>query len=169
MSKASSPTSDNASAAGESAPALRAGRGVVELVVVVEDRLVRLGELLAVLLDVGRALDLCLGDCHLQIIGTDLDPAQRHKRQVPADEALLHGAELGLVGLNVDVNVLQLSDPLAVAINQHLAVPLGDVPLRLPLVLGHRLALSRSRSAGIILPRLASPQSGSTGPWAAHR
>jgi hypothetical protein len=30
---------------------------------------------------------------------------------VPVDEALLDRGELGLIGLNVDVDVLQLSDP----------------------------------------------------------
>jgi hypothetical protein len=49
------------SAAGESPSALGVGRGVVELEVVVERRLVGLGELLAVLLDVRRGLDLLLG------------------------------------------------------------------------------------------------------------
>ena len=52
---------------------------------VVEGRLVCLGELLAVLLDVRRVLDLLPGDRHLQLIGTDLDPTQRHKGQVAAD------------------------------------------------------------------------------------
>src|SRR5690348_17435512 len=54
-----------------------------------------------------------------------------------ADEALLDGGELRLVILNVDVDVLQLSDLLAVAIDQHLAVPLSDVPIGILLVLGH--------------------------------
>ena len=42
------------SATSESAPALGVGRGVVELVVVIQARLIRLGELLAVQFDVGR-------------------------------------------------------------------------------------------------------------------
>src|SRR4051812_42840792 len=130
-----------ASAPGESASALGVGRGVVELVVVIEGRLVRLRELLAVLGDIRRGLDLLLGNRYLQFIRTDLDPAQRHEGQVATDEALLDSAELGLVVLDVDVDVLQLADLLAVTVNQHLAVPLGDVPIGLLLVLGHRRSL----------------------------
>ena len=54
-----------ASAAGESTSALGVRRGVVELEVVVERRLVGLGELLAVLLDVRRGLDLRFGNGYL--------------------------------------------------------------------------------------------------------
>jgi hypothetical protein len=78
--------------------------------VVVEGRLVGLGELLAVLLDVRRILDLLPGHRHLQVIRTNLDPAQRNEGQVPADQALLDGAEPRLIGLDVDVDVLQLAD-----------------------------------------------------------
>jgi hypothetical protein len=56
----------------------------------------------------GADLDLLLGHRELQVIGTYRDPAQRHKRQVSADEALLDGGELRLVVLDVDVDVLKL-------------------------------------------------------------
>src|SRR5436305_951335 len=129
------------STAGESASALGVRRCVVEFVVVVERRLVGLRELLPVLFDVRRRLDLLLGDRYLQVIGTDRDPAQRDKGQVAANEALLDGGELRLIVLDVDVDVLQLADPLAITINEHLAVPLADVPTGTLLVFGHRRSL----------------------------
>jgi hypothetical protein len=60
---------------------------------------------------------------------------------IRADEALLDRGELRLVTLDVDVHVLQLADPLGVAIDQHLAVPLGDVPPCVLLTLVHRRRL----------------------------
>src|SRR6185312_3486774 len=133
------------SAAGEAASALGVGRGVVQLVVVIERRLVRPGELLAMLLDIGRGLDLLRGRGDLQLIGADLDAAKWYEGQVAADEALLDGRELRLVGLDIDIDILKLADPLPVAIDQHLPVPLGDVPLRVLLVLaGHASLLLRS-------------------------
>ena len=47
--------------------------------------------------------------------------------------------------VSTSTNALQLADLPAVAIDKHLAVPVGDVPLGLPLVLGHRLNLLISR------------------------
>jgi hypothetical protein len=91
-----------------------------------------------VLFDVRRVLDLLPGYRHPQVIGADHDAAQGNEGQVPADEPLLDGAELRLVGLDVDVDVLQPADLLAVAIEKHLAVPRGDVPFGVWLVLGHR-------------------------------
>jgi hypothetical protein len=79
-------------------------------------------------LDFGRGLDLILGHRDLEVIGTDLNPAERHKSQVAVDKAFLDSGELRLVGLDVNVNVLQLSDLVAVAIQDHLAVPVGDIP-----------------------------------------
>jgi hypothetical protein len=90
-----------------------------------------------VLLDVGRVLDLLPGDSRFEALGPDLDSTERHKGQVATDEALLDGRELRLVGLDVDVDVLQLADLLAVAVYQHLAVPLRDVPLGILLVLSN--------------------------------
>jgi hypothetical protein len=46
---------------------------------------------------------------------------------VTADQTLLDGAEHRLVGLDVDVDVLELADLLPLAVDQRLAVPLGDV------------------------------------------
>src|SRR5579862_2068583 len=126
-----------ASTARESASALGVRRRVVKHEMVVESRLVRLGEILTMELYVGRGLDSRLGHRYLQLVGADRDSAQRHEGQVAADETFLDRAELRLVVFDVDIDVLQLADLLAVAIDQHLAVPLGDVPLRLTLVLGH--------------------------------
>jgi hypothetical protein len=67
---------------------------------------------------------------------------------VTADEALLDGGELRLVVLHIDVNVLQLANPFAVAIDQHLAVPFRGVPVRVFLVLGHRPVLLELASTG---------------------
>ncbi|MGZ4218240.1 MAG: hypothetical protein ACXVHB_29855 [Solirubrobacteraceae bacterium] len=48
------------------------------------------------------------------------------------------GRELRLVVLHVDVDVLQLADLFSVAIDQHFAVPLRDVPTGIFLLFGHR-------------------------------
>jgi hypothetical protein len=81
--------------AGESASALGLRWGVVELVVVIQSRLVCLGELLAVLLDGWCRLDPLLGYRDLQLVGADLDPAERYEGQVAVDEALLTAANCG--------------------------------------------------------------------------
>src|SRR6478609_5331824 len=97
------------------------------------------------LLDIRRRLDLLPGDRDLQLVGADLDPTEWHEGQMATDKALLDGRELGLVGLDVDVDILELADLLAVEIYQQLAVPLGDIPLRPFLMLGHPvISLSRS-------------------------
>jgi hypothetical protein len=46
---------------------------------------------------------------------------------VAGEQAFLHGAEHRLVGLDVDVDVFELADLLAVSVDQILAVPFGDV------------------------------------------
>lgn len=56
---------------------------------------------------------------------------------MPTNKALLHRCELRLVGLDIDIDVLQLADLLAIAIDEHLAVPLGHTPLRFTLSVGH--------------------------------
>ena len=61
------------------------------------------------LLDVRCCLDLRLGNRYLEVIRTHRDPAQRHKREVAADEALLDGGELRLIVLSVDIDILQLA------------------------------------------------------------
>src|SRR4029450_11674892 len=80
--------------------------------------------------DVGGLLDLFLRHPDPQVVWSDLDPAQRHERQVPADQALFDGAEHGLVGPDVDVNLFELPDLLTVKVDEGLAVPLGDVLMR---------------------------------------
>jgi len=85
---------------------------------VIERRLVGLRELVTVLLDVRRGPDLFLRNRHLQLIGTNRDPAERHERQVATDEALFDRRELGLVSFDIDVHVLQLADLFAVAIDE---------------------------------------------------
>jgi hypothetical protein len=52
------------------------------------------GELLAVLFDVWRGLDLLFGHRYLQVIGSYRDPAQQHVGQMTADETLVDGGEL---------------------------------------------------------------------------
>jgi hypothetical protein len=51
-------------------------------------------------------------------------------------EAFLDGPEHWLVRFDIDVDVFEFADLLAVAVNQLLAVPLGDVPMR-----NHQLCL----------------------------
>ena len=94
---------------------------------VVEVRLVALRELVAVERDLRRVLDLLARDRHLQVVRADRDPAERNKREMSSDQPFLDGAEDGLVGLDVDVDVFQLSDLVSVAIDELRAAPFGDV------------------------------------------
>ncbi len=88
-------------------------------------------------LNVGCRLDLLLRDSHLEVVGTDLDYTQRHKGQMPTDEALLDRAELRFIGLDIDVHILQLADLLTVDIDEHLALPFSCSPLGLTLFVSH--------------------------------
>ena len=54
------------------------------------------------------------------------------------DKAFLHRGELRLVRLNVNVDILQLADLLAMTVDEHLAVPLGHIPLGLFLTVGQK-------------------------------
>ena len=99
----------------ETTSAFRVDWRVVHLEVVIERGLVRLGQFLTVHLDVGCSADLLLGHLDLKIVRTDLNAAQRHERQVTTNEALFDGGELRLVVLDIDVDILQLADLLAVA------------------------------------------------------
>jgi hypothetical protein len=56
---------------------------------------------------------------------------------VTVDEAFLDCGELRFVGLDINVDILKLAYLLAVAVNEHPAVPFGDVPLCLVLIFGH--------------------------------
>src|SRR5581483_4642548 len=70
------------SATGEPSAALRLRRRVVELVVVVEIRLVPSRQLVALQLEVRSGLDVSLRHRYLQVVGSDRDPAQRDEGQV---------------------------------------------------------------------------------------
>jgi len=102
-----------------------------------------------VYLDFWRRPNLFLGRGDPEIIGTDLACGRWDERQMTADKAFLDRGELRLVCLDVDVDVdiLQLADVLAVAIHQHLAVPLGDIPFGLVFIFGHRSLLLLSRGS----------------------
>ncbi|MGD0372730.1 MAG: hypothetical protein ABSC16_13665, partial [Candidatus Dormibacteria bacterium] len=69
-------------------------------------------------------------------------------------ETLLDSAELRLVGLDINVDILQPADVLAVAIDEHLAVPFGDTPRGLVLIFGHIgvLVISRAQLAERVIP-----------------
>jgi len=66
---------------------------------------------------------------------------------VPADKAFLHRRELRLVGLDINLDILQLADLLAIAVDEHLAVPLGHIPSSLSLRVGHVILLIVSGTA----------------------
>jgi hypothetical protein len=100
----------------------------------------------------------CLGDCDLQVVGTDLDSAQWYEGEVTADEAFLDGAELRLVGLDVNVDVNRLAGVLAAAIDEHLVVRVGDTPPGLVLVLGHVDLLVSSLSLCLFSHCVPRPQ-----------
>ena len=87
------------------------------------------------LLNVGGVFDLALGDRRLKDIRGDLDSAERHERQVASDEPFLDGRELRLVRLDVDIDVLEPADLLALAVDEHPAMPLSNIPLSILLLL----------------------------------
>ena len=98
---------------------------------------------------------LVTGTCTLS--GPIVIPISGTKRQVPPDEAFLHGPELRFVGLDVEVDLLEPADPLTVHVHEVPAAPLGDLAVhhrRLGhLRLGHRglgvvLRLRRDRLVG---------------------
>ena len=60
------------------------------------------------------------------------------------DKAFLDRGELRLVRLNVNIDILELADLLAITVNEHLAVPLGDV-LRI-----ERIPISRIEYIGYL-------------------
>src|ERR1700677_785857 len=98
----------------EAAAAFGVDRRVVQLEVVIEGGLIRLRKLTAMDVDVGRGLDLLFGHFHLEIVGTDLHATERHEGQMTADEAFLDRGKLRYIGLDIDVDILQLADLLAV-------------------------------------------------------
>ena len=124
----------------------RSRRGVVQLEVVIERRLIRLGELVAMQLDVGRRATCSLLDTTCKSSGP-IGAPKRHEGQVPIEEAFFDSAELRLVVLYVDVDVLQLAKLLAVAIDEHLVPPIADVPSGRVTLFGHPSASSSSTSA----------------------
>lgn len=75
-----------------------------------------------------------LGRHDLKELETDLNARQRHEGQVTTEDALLDGAEVRFVGLDIHVAVLRLPDPFPVAIDYHLAEPVGNSPLGLGLL-----------------------------------
>ena len=132
------------SAAPEAAAARRRRGGVVEAVVAVQRLLVERRQVVAG--EVRRVLDLRLGHRGPHELGAQRDVAQRHEGQVAADQALLDRAELVGVGLRVDVDVLELADLLAVAVEQILAAPVGEV--RVHHARGHTRAAAGLDRAG---------------------
>src|SRR5579862_4456877 len=95
-----------ASAASQSTTALRGDGRVVQLEVMIERGLVRLGKLLAMQSDFGRGPHPFLGHGHLQVVGADLNASQWDEGQVSTDESFLDGGELRLIGLDVHVDIL---------------------------------------------------------------
>ena len=79
-------------------------------------------------LDIGSSPNLLFGRGGLEVIRTDLDATQRYEGQMPVKKAFLDGSELRLVGLNVDVDVLQLAKLLAIAVDDHLPAPFSHAP-----------------------------------------
>ena len=57
-------------------------------------------------IDVGCRVNLFFGHCDLEVVGADLDPAERHEGEMTADDAFLDRGELRYVGLDVDIDVL---------------------------------------------------------------
>jgi hypothetical protein len=128
---------DTSFSGGRAGTALRVGWRVVLFEVVIQGGLVFLRQLLAMHLDVRRRPHLLFGHFDLQVIGTNVDSAQRHESEMAADKAFLHRGKLRLVCLDVNVDILQLADLFAVPIHQHLPVPFGGAPFRLFLIFVH--------------------------------
>jgi hypothetical protein len=112
-------------------------------------RLISLRHLLSVHVQVRGRPNLRLQDRHPKIIGTDLHAEQWDEGDVPTEEALLDGAELRLVGLDVDIDVMELADAFAVAIDEHLAQPVGSGP-GCEGVWGRHVAITSNRSLGAV-------------------
>jgi hypothetical protein len=90
------------SASSETPTALGIDRCVVKLEVVIEGGLIGLSQLAPMEVDVGRGLHLLLGHLDLEIVGTYVNSAKRHKGQVASDEALFDRGKLRYVGLDID-------------------------------------------------------------------
>jgi hypothetical protein len=103
--------------------------------VAVELCLLVLGEL-AVGLDAGRVLDLRLLVGHLDLVAAAIGLRQRDERQLGADHPGLDGHPLGLTGLPIEVDVLDLADLVAVSVDERAAAPALDLFQR-----GHALLL----------------------------
>ena len=88
-------------------------------------------------LDVRGGADMLLGRRYLKIVRTDEDAGEWHECQVTADEAFFNRAELGLVGLHVDVHVFELADLVSAAVDEHFPMPLGGDPFGLIIGFGH--------------------------------
>ena len=100
--------------------------------------------------------DPLLGHLDLKIIGTYLNAAQRYERQVTADEALFDGSELRLISFDIDVNILQLADLLAVTVDERPTVPFGDVPSGLARTLFLTLVVNASHLNLPVCDQIAS-------------
>src|SRR4051812_43373557 len=118
-------------AAGGAGAALRQPRAgarlaVVQPVVLVERLLLRLREL-PVRVDVGRVLDVALLERHLHAVAGRVGLLQRHEGALAAEQAGLHQRPLGLIGLGVEVDLLDRPDLLPVVVEELLAPPLQHV------------------------------------------
>jgi hypothetical protein len=93
--------------------------------VLVQRALLGLGEL-AVGLDVRRILDVRLRvrDAHAALLRRRL--RQRHERALAAEQPGLDERPLRLLGLLVDVDLIDGADLVAVGVQEILALPLGD-------------------------------------------
>src|ERR1700720_73630 len=72
------------------------------------------------------------------------------------EKAFLHRGELWLVRFDVNIDILQLADFLAITVDEHFAVPLGHIPLGRSLTVGHN---QPPRCLGHILPSAPHEQS----------
>jgi hypothetical protein len=96
-------------------PGIRARLAVVEPVVLIQRRLVLLGEL-AVGVHVRSVLDLRLLVGHAQGAAVLAGFLERHERRLGTEEAGVHQRPLGLVGLRVEIDLLDLAELVAITV-----------------------------------------------------
>ena len=71
----------------------------------------------------GRGLDLLLGDLHLNVLTRGAGRPDRNEGRPPAEQTPVHQGPFGHVGLGIEIDLIDLPDPLAVRIQNGASVP----------------------------------------------
>ena len=96
---------------------------VLEPVVSVERLLLLLGEL-SLRLDAGRVLHRVLRERELDVLACRVRPGQRHEVRLRSEAPRVHKRPLGLAGLLVEIDLVDLPDLLSIGVHRGAAAPL---------------------------------------------